>query len=84
MSLTLSSNSIVLIIGFLTRGDLERSNGMKGSEEKIVSWLDELGVSFIGNMSSKNVASIDSMIIAPSTISHEIPSSQNLAIKSIA
>jgi hypothetical protein len=84
MSLTLSSNSIVLIIEFLTSGDLERSNGMKGSEEKIVSWLDELGVSFIGNMSSKNVASIDSMIIAPSTISHEIPSSQNLAIKSIA
>jgi hypothetical protein len=37
-------------------------------EVKIGSWLDEIGVSFIVNVSSKNVTSLDSIVV-PSIIS---------------
>src|SRR5438105_8861749 len=50
-------------IGFSTSEGSSCVTGMVGSGEMIGSLQDKLGVSFIGNTSSKNVTSLDSIIV---------------------
>src|SRR5207237_6096440 len=55
--------SLSSALGFSTSEGSFCVTGMVGSGDMIGSLLDKLGVSFIGNMSSKNVTSLDSIIV---------------------
>src|SRR6266542_3422889 len=61
--LLLRGASLSSPIGFSTSEGSSCVTGMVGSGEMIDSLLDKLGVSFIGNMTSKNVISLDSIIV---------------------
>src|SRR6266508_2779456 len=61
--LLLRGASLSSSFGFSTSEGSSCVTGIVGSEEMIGSLLDKLGVSFIGNTSSKNVTSLDSIIV---------------------
>src|SRR5438045_1693039 len=61
--LLLQGASLSSSIGFSTSEGSSCVTGMVGSREMIGSLLDKLGVSFIGNTSSKNLTSLDSIIV---------------------